>query len=497
MSEPVAADRRLHPSSLAMRFVKNVPQFALGLPALISYSSDAGTPLVFALVAAGAGFALAAAWLSWRRFRYGVGEADIVIESGVLQRKRRSIPFDRVQDIEIEQGLLARLFGTVTVRIETGGGGKDEGRLDAVTPAEAHRLRDIVRGRRAAGDPAAAVAVEEEPLLFAMSLKRLLFAGLFNFSLLFLAAVGFAFENLQPYFDRLGIDPFELFGLARGAGTAVIVASALALAALLLLLGMITGIVRTVMTDYGFRLWRARAGLRRKRGLFTRSETVIPLTRIQLAVLRSGLVGRALGWFTLEYQTLNADAAKAGHQAAAPFARLGEIEPILAETGHSGLPPAEDYVRVSRLSVARRSAHFLLPIVPVSIAVSFAFEVALLIVPLVLALIPLLMVVAVLQWKRHRFAVTDRAILISNGLFDQRLWIIPFERAQTISISRSPLQRWLGLASVDVDTAGAGVFNYPVIADLDPESADALGDRLLQLHKSARLARRRDVQYPE
>src|SRR3712207_8564933 len=56
--------------------------------------------------------------LSWLRFRYGFGERDIVIQSGVLNRQRRVIPFDRVQDIDIEQRFLARLFGAAKVRSE-------------------------------------------------------------------------------------------------------------------------------------------------------------------------------------------------------------------------------------------------------------------------------------------------------------------------------------------------------------------------------------------
>lgn len=486
----LVADRRLHPASFGIRFIKNIPEFVVGFPAVVGFSSNAGGPLIFLLIGIGAAAAFGAALLSWMRFRYGVGERDIVIESGVFQRQRRIIPFDRVQDIDIEQGLLARLFGTVTVRIETGGAGKDEGRLEAVDMAEAHRLRDIIRTRGSAAVSAA--AGEDEPLLFAMTLPRLLIAGLFSFSLFFLAAVGFLFQNLQPFFEARGLDPLELLGFAEAAAGRVTVAGTLVLVALLLLLGVVTGIVRTILRDYGFRLWRTRSGLRRTRGLLTRSEVVIPLPRIQLALLRSGLVSRRFGWTTLEYQTLSADAAQSGHQVAAPFARLGEIMPILGETGHDQMPPPDSFVRVTRRSVAARCVRYLLPGLVLVLVLSLAARSALLLLPL----FPLLIGAAVLQWKRHRYALTDRALVVVQGLFERRLWIVPFERAQTISVSRTPLQRSLGLATVTVDTAGAGLLHYPAVADLDSEAAEALGARLLELYKSARLAQRESSRYP-
>ena len=46
-------------------------------------------------------------FLYWRRFEYRVGSDEIRIDSGFLSRTHRSIPFDRVQDVDIEQGPVA------------------------------------------------------------------------------------------------------------------------------------------------------------------------------------------------------------------------------------------------------------------------------------------------------------------------------------------------------------------------------------------------------
>ena len=74
-------------------------------------------------------------FIYWTRFEFRVGEDEIRIDSGIFNRTHRSIPFDRIQDVDISQGPLARLFGIAKVKFETGGssaGGQDEGVLQAI-----------------------------------------------------------------------------------------------------------------------------------------------------------------------------------------------------------------------------------------------------------------------------------------------------------------------------------------------------------------------------
>ncbi len=486
------ADRRLHPSTLFIRFVKQAPEFLLGLPALISFASSAGMGRFLLIAAVGAALSFGASLLAWLRFRYGVGERDIVIESGVLHRQRRVIPFDRVQDIDIEQRFLARLFGAAKVRIETGGGGKDEGDLNAVALAEAHRLRDVIRG---AAPTEAILGGQQpaEPLLFEMHLPRLLLAGLFNFSLFYLVVIGGALQYLQPIIRRNMPDPDRWITPNAEQVASIGVYVTLAIIGLVLLLGVITGVLRTVTRDYRFRLSRTPAGFRRQRGLFTLSEVVIPLRRVQLALVGSGWLRRRLGWYGLEFQTLSADAQQSGHQPAAPFARMEEIMPILAEAGIADLPAAEDYVHVSRLAILRRYLGGIVPLGIAAVVVSLFWPAAL------LALIPLALgaVIVALQWQRHRYAFRGGALYISEGIWRHRLWILPLGKVQTVSVTRSPLQRRFGLATVQIDTAGASIFRYPQVRDLLADDADALAARLLREYRQARLASRTALEGPQ
>jgi putative membrane protein len=480
---PGPEPRRLHPASLILRWLKIVPQMLAGGIGLAATSNYEGIRrfILFAMFAAlvGALFAL----LSWWRFRYAIGPGEIVIEKGVVSRQRRVIPFDRVQDVAIERGLIARLFGTARVRIETGGAAKDEGELDMVALGEAHALRDRVRHGARSGGAAEAGAPAAEPVLFALDGPRLLLSGLFGFSLVFLAAIATVVQQTEQ-FGFVDWDEWFTSERAEAASHLVTLQTTLILALLLVVAGTVAGLVRTVLQDFGFRLTRTEAGLRRRRGLFTLSEVVIPLRRTQVALIESGPVGRAFGWYRLSFQTLGADRKEGGVQVAAPFAHMDEILPILAEAGFPPPPPRAAFRGGPRRALVRWAAPWLALALAAAVA-AWLFDLRAAIAAIAFVLLGF---AAMLAWRVHRHTEDADALYVSRGLLKRRLAIMPYEKTQIIAVSRGPLQRGLALATIAVDTAGAQPMRGLRIAHLDAREAGAGAERLHAAFLAARAA---------
>src|SRR5919201_4382137 len=113
--------------------------------------------LVFArrqlwLLVLAAGVLAAVVVLEWLRRTYPLGDAAMRIEEGVLARRRRLLPFDRIQQVDLVRKPLHRLLGVATLRVETAGGsGGSEADLEVIALAEAERLRaTLLRARAAA-----------------------------------------------------------------------------------------------------------------------------------------------------------------------------------------------------------------------------------------------------------------------------------------------------------------------------------------------------------
>ena len=475
------ADRRVHPATIPIRLLKEAPSTIIGLPAFLAIASDVGWLTILGVATAATLVGTVQIYVRWRRLRYGLGESEFVIESGLVSRTRRSIPFDRVQDVGIERGPLQRLFGLAKVRIETGGGGKDEGLLDSLSMAEADRLRAAVRAWRAGAAPAVAAAPQAEAAaeaaepIFAMTLARVAAAGLFNFSLVYLAGL---FALLQTFKEWL---PFDIYDPGRWIGlvddrlaSRMTPTALLAVLLLALLLGSLFGVARTLARDFGFRLWSEGGQFRRERGLFTRTEVILPKRRVQLARLQTGPLRRRWNWSALYLQTLSPEDEGGGQQSAAPLATDDEIAVVLAEHPSLRLPQADELNRVSRLHVWRMLAGHLLPPIAIFTAATIAWRPA----ALSFALLPLLFAIAAIQRRFHLYGLADGLLFIRRGVIRRQLWIIPTAKIQSLALKRSPLQRRLGLATIEIDTAGGSAIEAPRVVDIREANARALLQQL-------------------
>lgn len=474
-----AGPRRLHPGTIALRIVAKAPQQVAGLIALVAATSRGGMWAMLGVVAALAVGAAVLSWARWRSFTYTLTDGVLVIADGIVHRKRRSIPFERIQDVSIDQKLLARPFGLARVRIETGGGEADEATLDSVTLAEAARLRAALRAAGSGPASAAGVTSPAAPardIVFAMSPRRVLTMGVFGFSLVW---VGLLFAGLNQVGDLIGFDWIDVrdwAGVARREAIALATPlfAALALIAALAI-GVVSGIVRTLLVEHGFRLEREGDRLRRVRGLATRTEIVLGLRRIQLALIERGMVSGRLGWSSLRFQTLGGSDDAGGRQSVAPFAREAEVDRVLAAAGYAPFDPLPlrpvAFGHVVRGAVLRGGV----PLIGVLVATFFAPLAA-----LALIVVPVPVIVALLARRRHRYAIVGDTLQVMRGVLAKQVWIVPLARIQAVSIRRSPLQRVLGIATVQVDTAGAKGMGRPDIVDVAIEDADRLAAALLR-----------------
>lgn len=474
--------RRLDPRTILVRALQGAPSAILGVPVVLALSRGDGVPLGFLL--AGLPLLLVVmlffSWLRWRTFTYQILPGQLVITRGLITRTRRSIPAERIQDVSIKQGPLSRLIGLAEVRIETGGGEADEGKLDSVSLSEAHRLREVLRGirihRSAAGAGSRVAEDDAETLLFRMRLPRLLFSGLFNFSLIWIAAI---FGVLQFFGQALGYDWdrwLEVIGVAeRELQSRLTGTVALGVAGLAIGLGLLAGVIRTVLQSYGFRLTHAGARFRYRRGLLTRTEVVVAQRQIQLGLVERGTLSGRLGWCALKVQTLGGGDNDSGQQELAPFARPLELAPIIAL---AGLPPFErSRLRpVSRWHVLGGLVGFvLLPTFILLVAAAFFLPAALL-----LFVMPVPLAVAMLRPGCHGYALAETSVQVTRGVLMRQDWTVPYGNVQAVTVRRGPVQRFLGIATVRIDTAGGRGLNGPHVHDLDEAQVAAFVGDLIE-----------------
>ncbi|MXO75284.1 PH domain-containing protein [Altererythrobacter aerius] len=413
-------------------------------------------------IAIGAGVAV----LRWWRTTYTVGAEDIRLETGVVSRAARSVPYERIQDVSLEQPLLARLLGLTQVRFETGAGGSDEIALAYLPVAEGEALRELVRERRDdhAAVPAAGATAEDanaQPVgavLFAMKPARVVTFGLFEFSLAAVAVVaGLAqqFDFLLPFdvwdWDEwqgvLGVPVDRLAAL----GPVMQVVIGLATLAALSVVGFATGILRTALRDWGFVLERTARGFRRRRGLLTTTDMVMPAHRVQALELRTGWLRRRFGWHGLKFVSLAQDAGSGSH-VVAPFAQMEELAPIAAAAGFALPGDGTLWQRPARRAFVDRAV--LGAAVPILAAAALAIfaDPRLALVPLLA--VPVIAAGQALAWRRARHALDARQVFTRRGWLAPRIDVAQRVKLQSVEIRQGPLGRRGGYATLHLGLAG-------------------------------------------
>jgi len=104
------------------------------------------------------------AGMAYNRWFYEFTPDALRIEKGIIWKRYKSIPYGRVQNVDIHRGILARILGFSTLDIQTAGYGgfggrggrpKAEGHIPAVTPEAAEKIREFlikkIKGKKSGG----------------------------------------------------------------------------------------------------------------------------------------------------------------------------------------------------------------------------------------------------------------------------------------------------------------------------------------------------------
>jgi putative membrane protein len=424
-----AGRRRLHPLTPLLKGAK----FLFAAVAAISWQGYAqlGTlaflGVVVILLVVGVGLSA----VSWLVTGFHVVGRELRVYEGLIWRRTRAIPLERVQAVDVVRPVLARLTGVAELRLEVIGAAKTEAPLAYLGVEEAHALRARLlsgSGHVPVHDPAG--AAEAQGPFHTVPNRHVLVANLLTSPVLLLP-VALAVTLLPVLFDP-------------PAWTAIGVASMSTA-----LLGVVLPPVRRVLSDWNFRIGVDPSGLRLTHGLLdTRSRTVPAHRALAVAVVQP-LLWRPLKWWRAKL-----DVAGVGAEAGEQGVRGGVLVPVADRTT----------VRTVTGRVIDGLDIDALTLRPVPAVARW---------------------VSPLAYRRRAFGWTDSVVAARDGWLAERLIVARLARVQSVRVVQGPVQRLLGLADVHVDTAGS---IHVTARDRDVRDAYASAARLADLARAARTA---------
>lgn len=457
---------RLHPFTLLLTVGQAIRNFLIPLLIVLFLGRRTEGTLFFWITTMVA-ISLAYSLVRYFTFTYRIAHGELITTQGLLGRLERKIPLARVQDVRFEQSLIQRLLGVVQLQIETAGGQGAEANLSVLSLAEAEKLRALILSQTGKTSAAAGTAVAPAPaeeILHRLTVGDLVRAGLTSnyiaSALVVLLVIWQKLDDLLPesVYQQLARALEQSINQATTTGQTFSWTTALGLALFLLAIGLFFSVAGSITLFYGFTLSRCGEDLRRSYGLFTRRASSLARRRIQVLRIDEPWLRRCFQLVTLKADTAGSapgeDAeARSGHDVLLPVVRRTTLDPLLpAVLPALAQEPETPWHLVSPRAIRRgtlKGAWMVLLLTTAACLVSQSWSGLWL-----LTLLPLVYWLNIQAYRHLGYRFGEHYFWCRQGWLSRKTWIMPVRNTQAVVLHQTPLDRWHGVASLRVDTAG-------------------------------------------
>ncbi len=484
VGESVERLHRLHWSSLLFDAISQIR--SLVVPAILALLGAArGDSFWIYISLIFLGPALLYSVFQYATLSFRISQGQLVIKQGLIFRNVRSVPVERIQNIDFVQNLLHRALGVAEVRVETAAGSEAEATLRVLSLEQVERLRSEVFESRHAAESGArsesfsdregvetssfseasstthAVNSPAASLILQIPLSWLIYAGLASNrgTILIGVVAGSIYEfNL---FKRLDINKFANQLPQNLDHWFIAGVVALGFLALLLILRLVS-IAWFILRFANYRLERRNDDLRVSCGLTTKVQATVPRRRVQFISVHRNLLMRFWGLASVRIETAGSGA---GHDDASKSVSSRWFIPVVTE---DRLPEIIREIRpdltwnenefqfkpMAARAVSRR--------VRVAVLASFIFTAVGFFVWKPwgafagVVLLPFMVLASIWSTRSLQYARTEQGVVFRSGVLIRKTSMTFFEKIQSIQIQQSPFDRRWGMAKLSVDTAAAG-----------------------------------------
>ncbi|RLQ91047.1 PH domain-containing protein [Planomicrobium sp. Y74] len=470
---------KLHPVSAFINFMKSLKELIIpfivifgvnifrdgGISAMFSQGWIGLLPLLIGLVVVL--FSLVIGIIKWKRFVYWFEDGELRIEYGLFVKKKRYIPFERIQSLNYTEGIFHRPFNLVKVRVETAGSGKvgeAEAELTAINRKDADRIEKEMENAKHRVVPSVGLheAIEESveetnvpkkelKTLYRMSMKELLILATTSggIGVVISAAAVFLsqFSDLIPYetiyeevmlFLRFG---YLIVALAVFAG---------------LLIAWIVSVILTLLANYQFTIQVDDDHIYITRGLLEKKKISVPFKRIQGIKVSRNPLRELFGYAVVTVESAGGSMGGKDEKIRLfPLVKTARMLPILNDL----FPDMEFQPALTK--APKRSVHFyyrldflwMLP--AIGLLSYFFFPYGL----LSLLIIPPIILIGVWQHRTTGYALTGRQLTMEFRGFSKHTFYVWKKRVQAVNVLQTYFQRKRDLASIQA-TIKSGMLGY-------------------------------------
>jgi len=411
---------------------------------------------------------------SYLNFKFHINGNRFFLREGVFKFTDTDVPFDRIQNININQNLIQQVLNVVGLEIETAGQGSAEIKIKALLREDANVLKEILLKNKseenliepALEDDHTKDSKKIKKTLFRIDIGRLLKVGLSanylkGFGLVFVFFMSL-FQYVEDFFKNLyDVDVTDQYLSQLNTTIGVFVS----LAVIITIISFLVTVISSVVKYFEFKITQLRTDFEVEYGLFKRINQVIKKSKTQVFELETNPIKDL-------FKIKSVFVSQASSQELTDKKKIGlvgltgkEVQ-VLFESLFE-LKYNQEFVvsRSSKRLIFRWISIYTLICVALGLSLYFWTQnIFILIIPVLL--FSLLLFVAFKKIKKSYVGVNGDLILVHSGSIHTNKKYIATHKIQSLAIKRNLFQQRNQHADLIINTAsGSERINYLKLDD--------------------------------
>ncbi len=416
---------------------------------------------------------LSYSFIEYRNFLFHIKDGQFVLQQGVLQRTRLSIPVERIQSIHLKQNIFHRIFNITALEVDSAGSKSSELEIKALSKPYARGLRDflyeikdeILEAEKGPEAEQQAQEVSSEPkkskTLLKLSPKEVFLIGIsenhIKTGFVALAVIfGYGQQLTQYVQDQVDSYVEESTNLLMQSGISLIITLIIAF----LIISVLLSLIRTFLKFFNFEATTDSRGLKIRSGLLSIKEYQVPQNKIQTITWSSNPLRKLLGLRTIEIAQASSVAEDKNSLVEIPGCKEESVrtlyEDYFPETlGEASAQYKPDIFMRYRILMFKA-------IIPAIILAAFGFFVYTWVYVIAIVWLIIAAIVSIKYYQSIILKIYPEGLKISKG------WIFPntvdlkLFKVQNVELTQSIFQERRDLATVVIHTA-SGSFEAPFL----------------------------------
>ncbi len=418
------------------------------------------------------------AFLNYRFFTFYIDREteSFVIEKGIINKTKTIIQLHKIQQVNINQSFVNRLFNVYSIEVDSAGSKAKEGVIQSISHQLAKELKNTLLTLKSTYENEESVIVSnenvtEKNIVKKISIQTLLKIGitsnhLYTFGILLIFINSLLYEGSKIFENDL----YEEVG-ATIENSQLTFLIGFYIALVLMVLILIINVIRTIVKYFNYKIVLFNQTISLSFGLFQTKSTLIRPSRVQFVEIVQNYFQKL--WNIKNFQINQVSGQESFKKKSA-----------LAIPGCSDKESNEFFEMIYNKSVEKEGVclkhnyryfgfrFFFLTLVPITLFVFFIhaqFE----IFWIIMFSVSYFIISTLIIWyyfKNGQLIITPNFIIIKSGAWDVSYLYLEPHKIQKIKVSQLFWQRSANVGSISMYTAGGTVYfstsNYSKICEL-------------------------------